>query len=41
MKLPLEGETDDGRAKESLKEIYHTFFPPESYAENVRFRDEK
>ena len=41
MKLPLEGETDDGRAKESLKEIYHTFFPPEAYAENVRFRDEK
>ena len=41
MKLPLNGEVDDVTAKTSLKEIYRAFFPPEAYAENVRFRDEK
>lgn len=41
MVLPLEGATDDDRAKASLKEIYRRFFPPALYAKNVRFRDEQ
>lgn len=41
MFLPLAGEVDDAQAKASLKEIYRGFFPPELYAENVRFRDEQ
>lgn len=39
--LPIASAPENGEIHAALEEIYHMFFPPEDYAENVRFRPDK
>lgn len=39
--IPLAGSVADGEVRRAMEEMYHRFFSEESYARNVRFREDE